>query len=148
MERGIFLSTMGGGLLLGGIIAKVLGHKFPKGLLMIYCAIIGGFCMIGISFTSNPILAGICLTGTGIFGGTMSTLIPASIQSASKEESRGRVMSIYTLVFQMTPALSGFTLSQVSDKIGISQTLLVAGVIVTLMSFVSMILFKNIRQYK
>ncbi|MBL8019022.1 MAG: MFS transporter [Leptospirales bacterium] len=147
-QRGFYMTTLGVGLLFGGMIAQFLGHKFPRGPLMAQCSLISGLSMAVLAQIDHLVPSVLLLGAAGVFGGTMSTLIPAAIQSQTPNESRGRVMSIYTLIFQMTPAITGFLLSQLADRIGIPHTLVVCGVAIGTFSLAGLLFLPELRRYR
>ncbi|MCE9600484.1 MAG: MFS transporter [Spirochaetia bacterium] len=147
-QRGFYVTTLGVGLLLGGMVAQFLGHKFPRGPLMAVCSLISGVAMAILAQIDHLVPSVLLLGAAGVFGGTMSTLIPAAIQSQTPDESRGRVMSIYTLIFQMTPAVTGFALSQLADVIGIPHTLVVCGAMIATFSLAGILFLPELRRYR
>lgn len=113
-ERGSLLTILGVGLLAGGGLAQFLSHKMPRGLMIIAGALAAGLSMLMIPWLAAPVPVAISLGLSGIFGGLMSTLIPAAIQQATVDAARGRVMSIYNIVFQTSVATAAVGLSSLS----------------------------------
>ena len=96
-----WLSTaVGVGALIGALTLAALGHYNRKGLLLTVGNLLFPSSVIGFAFsTSMPLsLALIAVSGFGFMvqNATVNTLI----QSRVDDRLRGRVMSVYTIVFQ------------------------------------------------
>ena len=96
-----WLSTaVGVGALIGALTLAALGHYNRKGLLLTVGNLLFPASVIGFAFsTSMPLsLALIAVSGFGFMvqNATVNTLI----QSRVEDRLRGRVMSVYTVVFQ------------------------------------------------
>jgi MFS family permease len=115
-ERGSLMTILGVGLLAGGGLAQALSHKMPRGLMIIAGALAAGLSMLMIPWLAAPVPVAISLGLSGIFGGLMSTLIPAAIQQATLDAARGRVMSIYNIVFQTSVASAAVGLSALAKQ--------------------------------
>lgn len=113
-ERGSLMTVLGVGLLAGGGLAQFLSHAMARGRMIILGATASGLSMALIPLFETTTLVAASLGLSGIFGGLMSTLIPAAIQHATVDGARGRVMSIYNIVFQVSVATAAIGLSQLS----------------------------------
>lgn len=113
-ERGSLMTLLGLGLLIGGGVAQFFGHRLPRGQMIVIGAAASGLSMVFIGESASPVFVASALCVSGIFGGLMSTLIPAALQQHTANESRGRVMSIYNIVFQTAVASAAIGLSQLS----------------------------------
>lgn len=74
---------------------------------------------VGIAFAA---LAGFSLN-------TVTTGIQALVQSSVDDAMRGRVMSLFTLIFRGTPAIGGFGLGVLAEFIGLRWTFALAAII-------------------
>lgn len=97
-------------------------------------AITGGLILVlatlGFAAT-DQLWLGLIFAGLTAFGiNTMSTSIQTITQSVVSDGMRGRVMSLYSLIFRGLPAIGSLVLGSIADKIGLSRTF----VIVALMS--------------
>ncbi|HNJ65760.1 MAG TPA: MFS transporter [Turneriella sp.] len=113
-QRGSLMTILGVGLLIGGGLAQFLAHRMRRGLMIVLGAVASGTSMLLIPWLASPAPVALSLALSGIFGGLMGTLIPAAIQQATVEAARGRVMSIYNIVFQGSVAVAAIGLSRLS----------------------------------
>jgi MFS family permease len=60
---------------------------------------------------------------------TMSTSISALVQSAVHDDMRGRVVSLYVLVFRGTPAIGSLLVGISSDFIGLRWVFVISALI-------------------
>ena len=58
---------------------------------------------------------------------TMSTSVQTLVQSAVSDDMRGRVMSLYVMIFRGAPALGSLVIGLISDRLGLTTTFLLAG---------------------
>lgn len=113
-ERGSLMTVLGVGLLIGGGLAQFLSHALPRGPMIILGILASGVSMLLIPLLENALSVAVSLWLSGIFGGLMSTLVPAAIQQQTAEGARGRVMSLYNIIFQLAVAVAAVGLSQLS----------------------------------
>jgi predicted MFS family arabinose efflux permease len=89
-------------------------------------AITGGLILIvsTLAFASTDRMwLGLVLIGIAAFGiNTMSTSIQTITQSVVSDAMRGRVMSLYSLIFRGLPAIGAFGLGALADRIGLQST--------------------------
>lgn len=96
---GILMSFMGVGSFLGSMFIATSSKKGPKKFIIFIAPLIVGFFLIVIGFTNVFLVTGIFLAITGFFFITFSSSANSTLQLNSSNEYRGRVMSVYTLVF-------------------------------------------------
>jgi len=89
-------------------------------------AITGGLILVlatlGFAAT-DQLWLGLIFAGLTAFGiNTMSTSIQTITQSVVSDGMRGRVMSLYSLIFRGLPAIGSLVLGSIADKIGLSRT--------------------------
>lgn len=96
---GIVMSMMGIGSFLGAIVTATMSKRTPKmKTIMVFPVIISLFLMVT-GFSNNYITFGILLGMTGFFFIIFSSSVNTRIQLNLDQAYRGRVMSIYVLVF-------------------------------------------------
>ncbi|MCR9142983.1 MAG: MFS transporter [bacterium] len=146
--RGVLLATLGIGLFVGGMLAHAMGRRARHHgrWIMISCFAIGAILSVT-GFVREPYPMAALLITAGVFGGIVSTLIPSLLQGAAPDEIRGRVLSFYTLAFQATPAISGFTIGLVSDRFGLENALWIAGAFIAAAALLGMLLSPELRGY-
>lgn len=78
-----------------------------------------------VAFSTNFALSAALLVALGFAGITFATTANTLLQLKVPDELRGRVMSIYILLFAGSTPIGGFLIGSLSDTIGVSWTLLV-----------------------
>ncbi|PRR83721.1 putative multidrug-efflux transporter [Clostridium vincentii] len=96
---GILMSFMGIGAFLGSMFIATSSKSGPKKFIIFIVPLIVGFFLIIIGFTNIFLVTGIFLAITGFFFIAFSSSANSTLQLNSSNEYRGRVMSVYTLVF-------------------------------------------------
>ncbi len=89
-------------------------------------AIAGGLILVMATLgfaATDQLWLGLIFAGLTAFGiNTMSTSIQTITQSVVSDGMRGRVMSLYSLIFRGLPAIGSLVLGSIADNIGLSRT--------------------------
>jgi len=96
---GILMSFMGFGSFLGAMFIATLSKSGPKKFVIYIVPLIVGVLLITTGYTNIYLLTGIFLAITGFFFISFTSSANSTLQLNSNNEYRGRVMSVYTLVF-------------------------------------------------
>ncbi|MFT8350141.1 MFS transporter [Clostridium saccharoperbutylacetonicum] len=96
---GLLMSFMGFGSFLGAMCVAALSKSGPKKFIIYFVPLIVAMLLIATGYTNIYILTGIFLALTGFFFICFTSSANSTLQLNSKNEYRGRVMSVYTLVF-------------------------------------------------
>jgi MFS family permease len=91
--------------------------------------------------------AGTALLLAGACGGLGGSVIPACIQTHVQPEFRGRVMSYYSLLSLVTPALSGALFAAAADAWGVAWALQASAATLVLVAAVAGLVLKGVRRY-
>lgn len=96
---GFLLSFSGVGSLIGALLIAAMSSLGPqKWAIYLVPFLIGVFLILN-SFTHSFWLTGFYLAATGLFFNLFSSTVNSTIQIHTPDQFRGRVMSLYTLVF-------------------------------------------------
>ncbi|TGK00963.1 MFS transporter [Leptospira semungkisensis] len=126
--RGALLASLGVGLVLGGMFTFLLHGVRKRGHILFGSALASCLLFSLIPFLSSSLVwTTIVFFVFGTLTGIIITLIPAGIQLHTENHIRGRVLSLYSLVFLFVPAITGILSGFFSDRIGISPTFVWAG---------------------
>lgn len=139
---GLLLSSIGVGSLTGALFVSMRSKKGPKRRLLIASSIITSIMLILTGLTRIFYLTAVCLAITGIFNIFFSTTANSTLQINSKDEYRGRVMSIYSLVFAGSAPIGNLFTGTVSDKLGASMGFILSGLLTLILVAVLSIIFK------
>ncbi len=115
---GYFYAATGLGALLAAIIFSAFSQKFTTNLFIFggSAIFLAGLFLFTLTRTVPLALLTLFLAGFGII--LLSSTMNATIQHLTRDEYRGRVMSIYTLMFMGLFPIGSFQIGIVADLIG------------------------------
>ena len=118
---GILLAAMGAGAVLGGL---VIAHRSrPSIPLLAGLCLSFGVAMLGVAYAPSIVVATIFAVPMGAASIAFISTANASLQLTSKEEMRGRVMSLFSIGFLGTTPIGapliGWICSETSPRTGI-----------------------------
>jgi predicted MFS family arabinose efflux permease len=96
---GILMSFMGFGSFLGAMFIATKSKSGPKKFMIYIVPLIVGASLIITGYTNMYLLTGLLLAITGFFFISFTSSANSTLQLNSSNEYRGRVMSVYSLVF-------------------------------------------------
>ena len=126
---GLLMSARGVGSLLGGLMLASLKKPKTETNILIYSLVVFAFSLVAFSLTSSLIVSIFVLLLAGFSSLSSLAIINSLIQTMVPNEFRGRIMSIYMLVFIGTIPFGSILAGSLAHSIGLSQTLLLFGMI-------------------
>ncbi|EMO73597.1 MFS transporter [Leptospira santarosai] len=146
-QRGDFLSFLGFGLLIGGILATLF-FKFIKEIhIYFYMLMLMGLVFSLIPVANSLLTMKIFLMLTGIFGGILGGFISGMIQLILKSKEKGSFLAQYSRIIQVSPPFFGFLAGLVSSQIGISMTMTLCGLVIFILSVIMFFKFSILIRY-
>lgn len=130
---GILMSFIGFGSLLGAMFIATLSKSGPKKFILYILPFIVGALMIITGFTSIYLMTGIFLAITGFFFISFTSSANSTLQINSSNEYRGRVMSVYTLVFAGSTPIGNLYAGLFSDRFNARIGFAACGAIIILL---------------
>lgn len=124
---GFLMSSLGIGSFIGAIMVSLNSKSEPKSKVLIGSALLASVTLILISFTKIYYYSGMLLMITGIFNIWFSTTANSILQINAKDEYRGRVMSVYSLVFAGATPIGNIFAGFAADRIGAHTAFLLSG---------------------
>ena len=124
---GMLMSALGAGSLIGALLMSFRSKKGPSRKLMIGSSITIGIMLILTGSSNLYYFTALSLAITGIFNMFFSTTANTTLQINSKDEYRGRVMSVYTLVFAGSAPLGNLFSGFVAEKYGADAVFIISG---------------------
>jgi MFS family permease len=120
------ISVMGAGALLAGILLSTRSALTGLTTVLAIFGILGSAAVILFALTSSFPLAILCigLVGIGVTG--KNIVAQTLIQSTLDDSVRGRVFSLYSVVFTSAPALGALLIGLMADSIGIAAPVMSA----------------------
>jgi MFS family permease len=128
--NGLLLSARGVGALIGALMIASLGRFTFGGRLMTVGSMAFPLLIMAFAFLTWPSLALLCLVLVGFAQILVFNLANASVQSLTPDALRGRVMSVYSLIFFGAMPLGSLFIGGMAEKFGEPPTVLVSGLIV------------------
>lgn len=141
---GYLMSAMGAGSLITALIIAAKSKKPERSVLYISSFAISCLLLL-IGFTKIYFIGMILLFLTGIFNVKFSTTANTRIQLASSNEYRGRVMSVYSLVFAGVTPIGSLFSGGISDKFGVSNAFIISALVTAFLSIVLLLTRNRIR---
>lgn len=113
---GLLMSFLGLGSFLGAMFVAALSKSGPNKFFSYIVPFIVGALMIITGYTSIYLITGILLALTGFFFICFSSNANSTVQLNTSNEYRGRVMSVYTLVFAGSTPIGNLYAGIFSDR--------------------------------
>jgi MFS family permease len=131
---GFLMTCIGGGALVGALTVASLGSESRRGLLLNGATITFASLVLAFAFIRTLWLAAAALAATGFFFVVQNSLANTLIQLHVPDRLRGRVMSIYFLVFMGAMRLGALQAGYVAGFIDVKAALVIGGAISLLFS--------------
>jgi len=123
---GLLTSAMGAGSLVGALVAAARSKPTPK--LLVGAAGALGVLMLGVAVSPTLPVAFVLLALTGAATITFLSTANSTLQLSSSAEMRGRVMSLYLLVFLGSTPIGGPIVGAVAETVDPRAGFVVGGV--------------------
>jgi predicted MFS family arabinose efflux permease len=130
---GILMASLGIGSVFGALTVSGRNRSEPKTAIMIGSAILVGILYIVNGFSSSMILSVILLALIGVFSIYFSAMANTLLQFNSKDEYRGRVMSVNSLTFSGATPIGSIFVGVSISRMGAPQTFMLSGVLMVLL---------------
>ncbi|WP_055667833.1 MFS transporter [Desnuesiella massiliensis] len=128
-EYGLLMSSLGIGSLIGALSMATKSKNGPKKLILYISSFMVCILLMVIGLTKVYYTTAIFLAIIGAFNVIFSTTANSTIQLNAKDEFRGRVMSVYTLLFAgVTPFGSLFT-GFIAESFGAAKGFIYSGML-------------------
>ena len=118
---GILTAAVGFGALVAALF--LAGRKAATRYQLFAGAIAFTLLLGGVAVSHNIYLTLACLVGIGAAGSTFGTTANTSIQIAAPDELRGRVVSLYMLLFAGSTPIGGYLMGVLASTIGTQEAI-------------------------
>ncbi|MHB1315048.1 MAG: MFS transporter [Christensenellales bacterium] len=142
---GLLMSFMGVGSFLGALTVAATCKNGPRKYVIVLYPVFAAVFHIFVGFTSSFLLAGVFMAACGFFFVAFLSTINTSLQLYTREEYRGRVMSVYTIVLQGTTPIGNLFAGAVTDAFGPGLGFIACGAAV-LIFLIPVYLFSSARK--
>lgn len=126
---GLLMTSMGVGSFIGSLVLVARSKKGPRLRYLVGGALCMSVFLLFLARTKSlpPACAALFLVGFGSI--LFTTLVNTTIQLHSSDEMRGRVMSVYSLVYGGVIPIGSLFAGQVTEYAGASGCMIVSGII-------------------
>jgi MFS family permease len=128
-EYGFLMTCMGIGSFLGAVIIAAKSKSGPKLKFLVAGALGMSVFLALLGFEKNYVIACITLFVIGLCSIVFTTMVNTTIQINSADHMRGRVMSVYSLVFGGVIPIGSLIAGNVSEHTGAPNAMIIFGVI-------------------
>ncbi len=145
--NGLLLSARGVGSLIGALMIAYLGSRVVRGKIWTAGGLIMPFAIILLSiFPTLPMSLGmLVIIGWGLM--SVVNISNALVQTHIPDEIRGRVMSVFILVFQGSFPLGSLLIGWMAGRISETTAVLICGIVILTVSVASQLLRPSMRRY-
>ena len=144
-DLGYLMSFTGLGAVLGTLALASLRSMSRKGWALLTLSSLWGISVVGLATSIGFIMAIFFLFAFGLLSAIYMSLNMSISQMYAEPEKRGRVMSIFMMSFGLMP-LSALPFGEMAEFIGTPQTLVIAGLMLTILTIVFGIVYPRFRQ--
>jgi MFS transporter len=134
---GWMLSSFGGGMLLGMLVAGSIRSLHRRGRLVIEVMLLLGFGLALVGFATQVVWASLMLTLIGLGGGLANIIILALLQSKTDRRMLGRVMGLMMFAISVLEPLS-YALAGVVADVNLTIVFVGGGAVILLTSLISL----------
>jgi predicted MFS family arabinose efflux permease len=124
---GLLMACLGVGAVTGALTVGALGARRPPASVLFASASLACGALIALSAARGFWLAAVLLFLTGLFGLVLVASSNTAMQLAAPDELRGRVMSLYTLIWGGVFPFGALIVGTISEHWGVGRALLVNG---------------------
>jgi predicted MFS family arabinose efflux permease len=122
---GFLMAALGVGAVAGALTVGTLAR--PPAPLMVGAGALACAGLLLLAGADRPALAVVALFWTGFFGLVVVASCNTALQLAAPDALRGRVMSLYTLVWGGVFPIGAFEVGSIAERWGVTRALLVNG---------------------
>jgi len=130
---GFLMSFMGVGSFLGAMLIATLSKNGPKRFIMNVIPLFIALLLIFTGYTNAYVLTGLALAVTGLCFVSYSSTANSILQLNTDDAYRGRVMSVYTLVFAGSTPIGNLYAGFITDHFGARRGFAACGIIIILL---------------
>lgn len=140
---GMLMSFLGAGSLIGAVAASLRSKKGLNTKIMFFSSAAISVILILSGINTSFVIAAILLCITGLFNIQFTTTANSTLQLNSENKYRGRVMSVYSLVFGGATPIGNLFTGFVSDRMGPLQGFLLSGIFMLIFILAIKMYFRN-----
>lgn len=130
---GFLMSAMGVGSLIGAVFVAVRSRSGPGTAILRIAPFIAAALLFATGFAHRLMIMAALMMATGLANILFTTNANSTMQLNSDDQYRGRVMSVYALVFGGTSPIGNMFAGKIIERYGASVACMVLGVLTVLL---------------
>jgi predicted MFS family arabinose efflux permease len=130
---GFLMSFMGIGSFVGAMLIAANSRSGPNKYIITAFPFVIAAALTLTAFTGSFIITGLCLAACGFFFISFNSTANSTIQLNTGDEYRGRVMSVYSLVFSGSTPIGNLYAGIITEKLGPQAGFAACGLIIVLL---------------
>lgn len=143
---GFLLSSMGIGALIGAFFVATTSKKKPTLKRLYFSLIFSSIIFVIIGINKNYHLSSILFVFTGFSAILFTTTANSTLQLSSSDEYRGRVMSLYTMIFAGTTPLGSLISGFFAQIFSVNGAFIACGIICLIFYIVYFLSISNFKR--
>ena len=140
---GLLMSIMGVGSFIGAMLIATISRSGPQKFILYGVPLIISVFLIATGLTSAYFLTGLCLAATGFSFVAYGSTANSTMQLNARDEYRGRVMSVYSLVFAGSTPLGNLYAGLFTDHFGPRAGFAACGIAIALPFILLLLIYKK-----
>ena len=124
---GLLMACLGVGAVLGAVGVASAGLRRPSMAMVVVAALVASAGVLGLGFVRSFTLAGAILVVTGMAQIVFTSSVNSTVQITVPDAMRGRMMSLYFLVFVGVTPLGAFVTGWLAETFGIATACALGG---------------------
>lgn len=148
LGRGAFLGTLAPALIVGGLVCMLIARRIPHGKAVFAACTLSAALFAAMSVIRTPAIAFALLACVGILGGAAISLIVTGLQETVDDAVRGRVLSMYTIISQVIPAVSGLAAGALTHAFDAQRAVLICGAMLAIAVAFNGACMRTLRSYR
>jgi len=124
---GLLMACLGVGAVLGAVGVASAGLRRPSMAMVVVAALVASAGVLGLGFVRSFTLAGAILVVTGMAQIVFTSSVNSTVQITVPDAMRGRMMSLYVLVFVGVTPLGAFVTGWLAETFGIATACALGG---------------------
>lgn len=148
LPLGILLTTVGIGAVIAALTVASLPASAQRGRWLTAGNLAFPALLLGFAFSRSFLASVALMLGVGFFFVIQNALANTLLQIASPDELRGRVMSFYTMTFQVTMRLGGLQAGLVADWISAPFSIGIGAAVSLVYGLIVALRYPGVRNFK
>ena len=132
---------------MGGVLALALSKRLHHGRTIFGGIFVGCLLFAALALVRSNALSALLLSGVGLLGGMVISLVVSGIQARAPVLLRGRVMAMYSITSQVVPAASGVLAGAAVSRWGVVGAIALCGLVLAAIALFATVRMATLRHH-